>query len=120
MTTPRPFTLMEFLLKYWSGLLGLGGVGVAVIVFLATLSPRLSAAEKENRLQNEAILELKKTGEVWQKIYERQETQQMQQVPNQPAPRGLREWSEDDQQMWCCDLLDRDACYRDSRWFRCE
>ena len=85
----------------------MGALIVAVIVFLATLSPRLSAAEKKNSLQDEAILELKKSNEIWQNIYQQQQ------------PQGLREWDGISETFWCCPLSDRNACFDQQQWVRC-
>ena len=72
---------IEFGLRYWQPLLALGAGGIALIVFLSTLNPRLSAQEKQNELQDAAIIELKKSNEIWQNIYV---GQQAQQAPPQP------------------------------------
>ena len=76
----------ELFLKYWQPLFAMGGLLIGGIVFLATLNPRVIAAEKKNELQDSAIIELKKSNEVWQEIY-----QQQKQRP-QPAV-----WIEEDE-----------------------
>ena len=82
------------------GLTALGTVAVVTAKYIE-LPTKVEAAEQKNELQDDAILELKKSNEVWQQIYTQQQQQQQQQVPNQPAPQGF-EWRQDDQGNWYC------------------
>ena len=79
---------------------GLAALGTATVVAARyiTLPDRVEASEHRNELQDNAILELKKTNEVWQQIY-----QQQQQAPNQAAPRIQRIWDTEEQRYYCDD-----------------
>ena len=108
----KPFSWVEFLLKYWSGILGISGVLVAVIVFLATLSPRLSAAEKKNTEQDSVLNRLGTIAEQNQQLLDRWDG-----IYQQQQSQGLREWDGD--AFWCCDLNDREQCFSANQWYKC-
>ena len=90
------------------GLTALGTVAVVTAKYIE-LPTKVEAAEQKNELQDDAILELKKSNEVWQQIYTQQQQQQQQQVPNQayppqhPTDEILNyEWKQDAYGNWYC------------------
>ena len=101
--TPR---WVEFLLKYWSGVLGLSGVVIALVVFLATLPPRLSASEQKNVAQDATLTKLGVIAEQNQQLLDRWDRLYQQQTATQPAMRNLpivqRKW-DDEARRWYCD-----------------
>ena len=51
---------------------------------------------------------------------QQQQAQQLQQQVNAPPPTGLREWDGTTERFWCCPWTDRDACFAQSQWRRCD
>ena len=104
-----------------------GGLTAAGALIVGTaryinLPKEVEAAVQKNTLQDEAILELKKSNEIWQNIYQQQQTpNRMYRAPtSRESPEGLREWDEQDQTTWCCPVLDRQRCFDQMLWSRCE
>lgn len=87
----------------------LGGLGTCAIKYATyeSLPSKVEAAEQKNELQDDAILELKKTNEVWQQIY------QQQQAPNRST---VEVWRDDDGLQWCCET----QCGETMNWWRCD
>ena len=99
----------------WSagGLTAAGALIVGTARYI-NLPREVEAAQQKNVLQDEAIIELKKSNEIWQKIYQ-------QQTPNQPLHPPARtvtpqEWQAKDGSWWCCSQF----CDADENWYRCE
>ena len=92
----------------WSagGLTAAGALIVGTARYI-NLPREVEAAVQKNELQDEAILELKKSNEIWQGIY------QQQQAPNSPQ---REEWQDDRGRWWCCDR----GCNDERNWFSCE
>ena len=87
-----------------------------------TVNDRVEAAEQKNELQDDAILELKKSNEVWQQIYQQQQSQMQQQYQAPPNARVRNVWEEQnpDGSWWCCDAETSDCNDPYSPpWYRC-
>jgi hypothetical protein len=118
MAKPRPWHQHLQIIAWAVG--GMAALGTATVVAARyiTLPERVEAGEQKNSLQDEAILELKKSNEIWQNIY-----QQQQRTPHPHGLperfRGLRETGEDGT-CWVCASSDRDECYEQYLWRRCE
>lgn len=98
----------------WWQLPSLVGAGFAFFSVLAVtyvtyknLPQQVEAMEQKNELQDDAILELKKSNEIWQNIYQQQQ-----------APKGIQRLWDDAAEAWYCDD-GRDQWWAD-REGRCE
>ena len=106
----------------WSagGLTAAGALIVGMARYL-NLPKEVEAAQQKNVLQDEAIIELKKSNEIWQSIYQQQQTYQQQQAPKMPgpyqSPAGLEEW--ENGVCWRCPYLDRQRCFDQDLWQIC-
>lgn len=114
-----------------AGATGFGALGTLIVKSAAyiTLPDAIAGVKQENVVQGEAILELKKSNEIWQQIYQQQ--QQQQQAPSHfpatgPAsaplstpPPGLRIWDDSTQQYWCCPFEEYDYCTYKQAWIAC-
>ena len=96
--------------------IALGALGTFIVrsATYIQLPEKVAEAMQKNAEQDSAIDKLTAIQETWQNIY------QQQQAPNQPAPRGLREWDGTDEVFYCCPLLDQEACYAAALWRVCE
>ena len=111
----------------------LGGMGTCAVKYAAyeSLPQKVEAAQQKNEEQDKALNGLgtiaeqnQKLLDKWDKIYE----QAKQHAPNQVTPMvrppkpegGLREWDDAVQTFWCCPLHDRQRCFDEELWWRCE
>lgn len=92
-----------------------GALGTAAVVTAryVNLPAQVEAGEQKNVQQDKQIDRLITLQEYYQ---------QQQQAPNQPRPRqvGLREWDEQEQTAWCCSEDDREVCWEQQLWRKCE
>src|SRR3990167_5452804 len=96
-----------------------GGLTAAGALIVGTaryinLPREVEAAQQKNVLQDEAIIELKKSNEIWQKIYQQQAPNHLPRPqapppapqpipPTPPPPPTLRvEWAQDEDGDWYC------------------
>ena len=110
----RPVWMMPAIVTGSVAALGaLGTLAVKSAIYI-TLPERVEAAVQKNTEQDQVLNKLTGIQETWQQIY-----QQQQQAPNQAAPRGLREWDEQDV-CWECSSRDREECFERSLWIACQ
>lgn len=98
---------IEFGLKYWKPILGIGAVLVSVIVFLATLNPRLQANEKQIKAVDEEVDDLKGWAREVQGYTRAMQQQQL--MPNQmqrPSPPSVWREQTSDGAWYCTDGVD--------------
>ena len=88
-----------------AGVLTTGIVKAASVI---TLPSRLEAAERQNALQDDAILELKKTSEIWTQIYQQQQ-----------AAKTTRAWNSEAGKWMCCDEAPA-VCDQAASWYWCD
>lgn len=69
--------------------------------------------------QQEALKLEQQRNELQEKYNKKLLDIQQQHVPNQAAPRGLQE-TDADGVCWICETSDRDACYSQNLWKKCE
>ena len=104
---------------------GIAALGTA-IVFTARyieLPSKVEAAEQKNVAQDKILDRLTVIEEQNQKLISNQAANQANQA-NQSAqrsqPTGLREWDDDKQSFYCCDLDDRNECFDKDKWEKCD
>lgn len=90
--TPPWWQLPAVIAASVAGLTALGTLIVKSAVYI-TLPDKVEASEQKNQLQDEAIIELKKSNEIWQNIYQQQQA---------PPSKVKRLW-DDAAEVWYCD-----------------
>ena len=103
----------------------LGGLGTCAVKYAAyeSLPTKVEAAVQKNQAQDENLTKLNTIADQNQKLLDKWDSiYQQQKAPNQsaPRPRGLREWDDEAQTMWCCPLENRNACFDQQQWKVCE
>ena len=128
---PKPW-FQSWPIMVTAGVAALGALGTVMVkgATYITLPEKVEAGEQKNVLQDQAIVELKKSNEIWQDIYQRQETlagAATQAAPPIPDRRGspparqpvfYREYDER-ARCWECRLKDHEACWTEDAWTRC-
>ena len=100
--TPPWWQLPAVIAASVAGLTALGTLIVKSAVYI-TLPDKVEASEQKNQLQDDAILELKKSNEIWQNIYTQQQ-----------APRVKRLW-DDAAEAWYCEDARGDQWWADQQ-----
>jgi hypothetical protein len=98
-----------------AGIAALGAAGTAIVKLADYIKlPDVVAQEaKRNDTQDQRLDKLIT-------LQEYQQQQRPNQAPNRSSSPGLREWDDTNQTMWCCQLPDRNACFDQTLWRRCD
>lgn len=113
---PPPWQLPAIIAGSLAALTALGTFIVKSAKYIE-LPDVMAGVQEKNTLQDEAILELKKSNEIWQDIY----TQQQQQAPMVPTRRlPLDYWTDEDGTCYQCDPNVSDCANSWDGWWRCD